>query len=79
MVSGQTGKRGHLVLLRVVEVANHENVRVQALHQPMVDKTVRERAQRHKHVEQNYVQVSKYGEIIQTYTEVAVSENHLRS
>jgi hypothetical protein len=58
MANGLIGNHGHLVLLRVVEAANHEHVRVQILHQPMVGKTVKVLIQRHKYVGQLYVQVS---------------------
>jgi hypothetical protein len=50
MANGQTGARGGRALSRVVQVANHAHARAQTLHQPMVDKTVRERVHRHEPV-----------------------------
>jgi hypothetical protein len=58
MVNGLLGNHGHLVQSHVVEVTNHEHVRVQALDQPMVGETVKVLVQSHKHVGQLYVQVS---------------------
>jgi hypothetical protein len=57
MVSGLIGSHGHLVLLRVVEAANHEHVRVQTLHQQMAGETVKELHQRHRHVQPTNAQV----------------------
>jgi hypothetical protein len=58
MANGLIGNRGRLALFRVVEVANHEHVRVQILHQLMVGKIVLEEVQRHRHVQQHCAQVS---------------------